>query len=404
MRYSPGKWSPILLGFSVAGVLFLTLTPAPPTPGEPKVAIELGPRAIADALANIVLFLPFGVAAALAWRGWRRPLLLGLLLSLIVEIIQLAVPGRYTSPADLLCNGLGTAAGVAIVRTHRWWRHPPAFVAPIMAWVALAVALLVIAAAPALFAPSVPVRPLFGQWTANFANMSPYDGRVDSAWVGDMFVRSRRIRDSATLRSNLLTAAPIRLQIVVSTPPPSLAAIFSVFDDRAQEMLLFGADGLDAVLRFRMRAHDLGLDEPFLRFDDAFAGVRPGEPAEVRLWRTSSHYCLTVNRRNSCAGLGLADGWALLHHPLPDPLAALMPFAWTAALLLPAGLWLRGRGHLLAAVLVTFVVLAATPALTASVPSPPLLYAAAAAGLLGGQMLRRFSLDRRGGVAGILLL
>lgn len=72
-----------------------------------------------DVLVNIALYIPFGMAAFAWFRRWRRsllgwfvPVLLGALLSGMVEMLQLFVPGRHCSTVDLVCNIAGSAVGV----------------------------------------------------------------------------------------------------------------------------------------------------------------------------------------------------------------------------------------------------------------------------------------------------
>jgi hypothetical protein len=64
-----------------------------------------------DVVGNIALFaLP---SAVLWWFGWslRRTVVAGFMLSLVIEVLQLAIPGRTTATADVLCNTAGAAAG-----------------------------------------------------------------------------------------------------------------------------------------------------------------------------------------------------------------------------------------------------------------------------------------------------
>lgn len=81
-----------------------------------------------DALGNVAVFIPFGAAVATAtlvgarsrrrsgfWRWWLRVSLAGLALSLIIELGQLAIPGRVTDIDDVILNTLGTAFGALIV-------------------------------------------------------------------------------------------------------------------------------------------------------------------------------------------------------------------------------------------------------------------------------------------------
>lgn len=83
-----------------------------------------------DAVANVALFVPLGFLGALTrsatdvggdGRGRvRAALLLGALLSLVVECTQVFEPGRYPSPTDVLTNALGAALGAALhARTAR---------------------------------------------------------------------------------------------------------------------------------------------------------------------------------------------------------------------------------------------------------------------------------------------
>lgn len=63
-------------------------------------------------IANVVLFMPFGLFAALLWRGfgWRRALLTGGCITLFIETCQLFV-GRAFDIDDLMLNTLGVFCG-----------------------------------------------------------------------------------------------------------------------------------------------------------------------------------------------------------------------------------------------------------------------------------------------------
>ena len=77
-----------------------------------------GSRAsIPDIVQNILLFLPFGILSFLSMhhRKWNRiflSILLGSLLSIFVEILQLFTIDRTTSATDLITNTAGTFFGV----------------------------------------------------------------------------------------------------------------------------------------------------------------------------------------------------------------------------------------------------------------------------------------------------
>lgn len=73
-----------------------------------------------DILANIVLFLPLGFSSyGLIFRRPKHNILLCLIsiglmsisTSLLIEIAQLFIPGRYPTLSDIICNGLGGFLG-----------------------------------------------------------------------------------------------------------------------------------------------------------------------------------------------------------------------------------------------------------------------------------------------------
>jgi len=82
-----------------------------------------------DVVLNLLAFVPLGFFAVAAGRkrstggsarkGFLLALLIGGSLSLGVELIQVGLPARVSSAADLACNLLGTAAGAGLA-----WRGP----------------------------------------------------------------------------------------------------------------------------------------------------------------------------------------------------------------------------------------------------------------------------------------
>lgn len=61
----------------------------------------------------------FALPSALLWSfGWplRRTVGAGFVLSLGIELLQLAIPGRTTATVDVLCNTTGAAAGWLLAR------------------------------------------------------------------------------------------------------------------------------------------------------------------------------------------------------------------------------------------------------------------------------------------------
>jgi glycopeptide antibiotics resistance protein len=78
-----------------------------------------------DVLGNIAVFVPLGAALAVATsppgpkrrfggRWWLRMIGVGLLLSLGIELFQLAIPSRATDVDDVILNTLGAMLGAIV--------------------------------------------------------------------------------------------------------------------------------------------------------------------------------------------------------------------------------------------------------------------------------------------------
>jgi VanZ like family len=129
---SPELLGRCLLVGSVVLVLVATLWPAEsesPATWEQVFCPFCGRAALADALANVVLFLPVGVALALTGWARRGALLFAGGLSLVVELAQFQIPGRDPGLGDVLTNIVGAGLGGALVRLAPRWAWPSAQVA-----------------------------------------------------------------------------------------------------------------------------------------------------------------------------------------------------------------------------------------------------------------------------------
>ena len=104
------------LAASLALVFGVTLRPA-----DGPNRVELAPWTthslnVVNVVGNVALFALF---SAVFWSlGWsfRRTVVAGFVLSLGIELLQLAIPGRTTATADVLFNTFGAAAGWLLAR------------------------------------------------------------------------------------------------------------------------------------------------------------------------------------------------------------------------------------------------------------------------------------------------
>jgi VanZ family protein len=97
--------------------------------GHERLATSVGPVwGLFDIMANVLLFVPFGLALAVLGKRWGVPpekaipsiLALGAALSLGIEVLQCWLPGRVPSLIDVAANGIGCALGAALHFAAHW--------------------------------------------------------------------------------------------------------------------------------------------------------------------------------------------------------------------------------------------------------------------------------------------
>src|SRR5688500_6019564 len=129
-------WAIVAVGMLVA-ILVATLTPSPGTPVTANFwCIACGEYGALDVAANVVMFVPFGVALALAnQRRWLN-VVACMAVTLAIELLQVrVVVGRDASISDLVANSLGGWIGVELGLLHRLFFRPSERAA---AWLAAA--------------------------------------------------------------------------------------------------------------------------------------------------------------------------------------------------------------------------------------------------------------------------
>ncbi|HEX7122461.1 MAG TPA: VanZ family protein [Gemmatimonadaceae bacterium] len=389
-------WSFIAL--AVIAVLVPTLAPAGGEEPEPLVyCIVCGEQGVADALTNLILFLPLGAALGLTGGRSRWLIVAGALLSGAIETTQLIIPGRDPSIGDLLFNTLGTAVGLVILRTAASWLAPRRPHAALLGAAAAAVTMLGLSSWA--LQPDLPESRYFGQWTPNLGHLTWYRARVLHATLGDLPLPPRHLADSAAVRTRLLEGTPLSVRGIAGPRTGGLGSLFSIYDDRHREIVLLGPDRDDLVLRYRIRAAGWGLDAPDLRLLGAMRNVHRGDTLSIAVRRTPQGWCLASGDTTAC-NLGYTPGraWALLMYPegFPQWLRRLLDAGWMAALLVPVGLWARRDAATLGAALAVIVASAAFPAVLGLRRPTALEWAGVAAGYAAGLGIATLARKRGG--------
>lgn len=363
---------------ALALIAWATLTPEALDPAHrvpSSWCLACGGLWLTDALSNIALFLPFGVALAWYDMRWTRVLAWATLLSLVVETCQYVgiPPGRSAAVADVITNALGSVIGASLA-THwlallRPRRRTAAWMA--LGWsIASAGVMLLTAVAvgsPRRFWADRTTNPAdtTGNTASRFAlsarthppSFGWYGGQVDSArldappdaplrlrrgWGGPIMVQARHPFDS------LQASVSVRGRDENTAFVPLLYIHLGA--DSTPVFMIGQHDG-DAELRLTRRAWELGLSLPALRLPDAFAARTVADSSTLTLTATvtagtlslSAHTTSTTTPapREVTRRLDITDGWALLQSVVAVD-SVLAPFAlscWLVALVAPVGWW-----------------------------------------------------------------
>ena len=325
-------------------VLFLTLSPQPVSEGtDPGGCFWCGHFALADAILNLLLFLPIGFLLALRHRATPVRTWASLTaLAAAIELAQLFLPGRFATLSDVLMNSAGSAIGIGLARL---WRRGPALritESGGLAIVAGAAAACVTLGSTLLLSTSLPESMWFGQWTPDLGHYEQYQGEVLDARIGEIPIPGRRLDDSPSVRTGLHDGDPLVISFVAGPEPFGLAPVFSIYDGMEREILVLGARDRDLVFRLRRRASDWRLRSP----EALYPGTVPtnGDTALVRMVVHDRATCLEIPE-GECVSLATPGrGWSLLLGSAPARGAEhIADIVWLGLLFMPIGYWLRPR-------------------------------------------------------------
>lgn len=216
----------LVLGAAVALIVVATLGPRRPgtgwEAGRFDVCLFCGSNGGLDAINNVLLFLPFGAAAAAAGWRLRRTVATAAALATAVELIQLLVlTGRYAGLGDILFNTLGAAAGGVLFSTRSLWASPSPKAARIGALVAAASSIGIAAATAWLLGLPLPDGPLVGQWAPRRA--VAFTGQVHRATLNGAPLPAEPLDPGAAHAYRARAAAQrasLEAEITAATPPP----------------------------------------------------------------------------------------------------------------------------------------------------------------------------------------
>ncbi len=395
----PGIAPWVLVALALALVGAATLVPIPHGTGGdyiPFWCLGCGDYALADAAANVGLFVPLGWALARTSVRSSSGLAVVLTSTIGVEWLQHAViAGRVASVADILANTLGGVVGMVLPRLHRWVveTHRRAVRASIVYGVLLIACLGAGAGTQAVLSPGT----LY--WTRGEADGAPYvpftgslrEVRVDGAPIAlDQWleVAPRRGRD---ITVELTSGRPDTglAHLVIAWMPTGQGWMW--LEQRDRDLHVHFASGSD---RARLRGHSVWLRHAM----PATAGVPVRIQLAVQPWWYRIALSTSAGNVVREARVGPGDGWHLLMPGQREwgPWASFLTGGWMAALLGPLGYLASQRSR--AAVAVAAAGAAGTllllPVLTGCAWLSVAGWCGAAAGFLIGLLSRRRSASR----------
>jgi VanZ family protein len=303
--------------------------------------ITTGEAALAELIANLILFIPLGISLALAGVKPLRAIAAGTLLSCTVEFLQQWIPGRDPSLGDIVANANSTAIGVLlVVAAPIWLLGPPRR----SRWQALGCAILAVLvwiATADLLRPTFPPLPYQALLNPDIPHFSHYDGKIID------------VRPGIARMDITATMAP--------DPPEHTAPMIAVEGQHGERVLMLSVNHNDLTLRYYMPALRLSFEQPDLRLRDALKPVAPGDTFVASTWHDSTDVCLRLNSKQQCdLGYTIGDGWKLIYYPenWPPWQLGLINTLWVAGLVTGVGFWgVRGDSALIRRVAIAIAIL-----------------------------------------------
>jgi VanZ family protein len=273
----PSRWLDGLLLALLVGVLSSTLLPG--ADSDPSASGAFFSRAWGwpDAIRNLLLLAPLGLGLGFRGPMRGRVLMFALALPLMIELAQLAIPGRAARASDAVLNSAGMLAAGWVGRYAQWWAAPTRRVALYLTCSSAVFVLAMLVATSGLLTRATPSAHLDPAWTPDLPWFGRYDGRVVSASVGKQAILPRApAPGSQALAEALDRNDAVTVEFEVGRPPATTSPLVRVNDAR-YEVLLVAIDRDDLLVHLHARGDTLGFQLPFLRFENVLHGVPIGE-------------------------------------------------------------------------------------------------------------------------------
>ena len=376
-------WAWAAAAAAILGICIATLHPGSGTTALGwSFYLTSGNAALGELVANLILFIPLGVALTLAGVKPMRVIAAGAVLSFIVEFLQQWIPGRDPSLGDIVANTNSTALGVLLVVAAPIWLFAPPRRSTRQALITAIIAVLVWWGTALLVRQTFPPLPYDVVLNPDFKWFGHYNGNVID------------VRPAKTGGRLDITA------IAATEPPRRTSPLIAILDKQGAKVLMLSVDHTDLTLRYHMPALRATLEQPDLRLRGAMRGIAPGDTFTAAMWHDSTDICLQLNSTQRC-GLGytIGDGWKLIYYPesLAPWLLAVINTLWLAGCVTGVGFWSargrRGGAAVIGPIAIAIAILGAVivPLVTGLNATPLNEFLGVLGGIVGGRWLGRIT-------------
>lgn len=303
-----------------------------------------------DAILNVALFLPFGVALALLGFQLRGVAAISFLTTFAIESLQVAiVPGRNASIADLATNTVGGILGFALSGAASSLVCPSKTLA-LRLFALWSFSWLVVQLAVALaFIPAATDSPYHGQITRRTPTSGHFIGVVREARIAKVpFVNSAFATQAIRNAMDEQRALHLSASVVRASCSPGRADILRVVDEKQRDIAVLQQRGDGVAFGIRTGADVMRL-RPIRGYLGSVFYSRGRCAERDSTWIDAAYVPqqLIVRARGTGALVAqptLRDGWRLVA-PVQTYFHAhrahaVLGLAWTMSLFLPGAFWI----------------------------------------------------------------
>lgn len=255
----------LTLALVAVAIAALTLRPLDAVGPPVTWCLTCGPLISVDFVANVLLFVPFGVVAYSLKSRLLWAVAAGAVFSGIIEALQwLLITGRHAGIPDLLANTVGAAMGASLALASGRILRPSRSAAAVQ-WKALALFTLLLSVASAwLLAPAPPAYTYWSQWTPSRTGYSTFEGTLESLQLFGEEIPNGTPIDPTTRPSAYVLGELTISGRVVAGPSNSRRAIIARAGNPLGEHFQLAQHRQALIFRPRVNAARVGFRSPSL--------------------------------------------------------------------------------------------------------------------------------------------